>query len=61
MPASAVYLLSVDPNNPINPTCEYTATSCATPLRLGQGIPYSYTRKIGDTDTWSDTNFRINF
>ena len=60
VPASAVYLLSVDPNNPINPTCEYTATSCATPLRLGQGIPYSYTRKIGDTDTWSDTNFRIN-
>ena len=45
---------------PITPTCEYTATDCAAPLRLGQGIPYSYTRKIGATDTWSDTNFRIN-
>ena len=60
VPATAVALLSVDPNMPITPTCEYTATDCAAPLRLGQGIPYSYTRKIGATDTWSDTNFRIN-
>ena len=37
-----------------------TSETCATPLRLGQGIPYSYTRKIAGEDTWSDTNFRIN-
>ena len=54
MPASAVYLLSVDPNNPINPTCEYTATSCAT-SKIGSGI-LTVIQENYDTDTWSDTN-----
>ena len=44
IPAAAIYSLSIDPNNPITPTCDITASECATPLRLGQGIPYSYTR-----------------
>ncbi len=60
VPAAAVYALSIDPNNPITPTCDITATACATPLRLGQGIPYSYSRLVGAEDTWSDTNYRIN-
>ena len=60
IPAAAIYSLSIDPNNPITPTCDITASSCATPLRLGQGIPYSYTRLVGAEDKWSDTNFRIN-
>jgi len=60
IPASAIYSLSIDPNNPITPTCDITASECATPLRLGQGIPYSYTRYVKDEDEWSDTNVRIN-
>ena len=60
VPAAAIYALSIDPNNPITPTCDVTAAECATPLRLGQGIPYSYSRLVGDEDKWSDTNFRIN-
>lgn len=46
--------------NVITPTCEYNATTCAAPLRLWQGIPYAYTSTIGGTDTWSDTNVRVN-
>jgi iron complex outermembrane receptor protein len=60
VPAGAVYPLSLDTSNPLTPSCDMTAESCATPLRLGQGIPYSYTRVIDGEDTWSDTNFRIN-
>ncbi len=60
VPAAAIYALSIDPNNPITPTCDVTAAECATPLRLGQGIPYSYSRLVGDEDKWSDTNFRVN-
>ncbi len=60
IPAAAIYSLSIDPNNPITPTCDITASECATPLRLGQGIPYSYTRYVKDEDEWSDTNVRIN-
>ena len=60
LPASTVASLSIDPNNPITPTCEITATECANPLRLGQGIPWSYRRLVQDKDKWSDTNFRIN-
>jgi outer membrane receptor protein involved in Fe transport len=44
----------------IAPVCEFTATTCATPLSLNQGLPYSYTRTVGGDDKWSDTNFRIN-
>ena len=44
----------------IAPVCEVTATTCATPLSLNQGLPYSYTRTVGGDDKWSDTNFRIN-
>jgi len=60
LPANAVYPASIDADNPITPVCEYTATDCATPLRLGQGIPYSYTRRIAGGDTWDDTNVRVN-
>ena len=44
----------------ISPVCDFTATECATPLRLNQGWPYSYTRTVGGDDEWSDTNFRVN-
>tara|TARA_Y100000768_G_scaffold383941_1_gene367002 strand:- start:123 stop:1223 length:1101 start_codon:yes stop_codon:yes gene_type:complete len=44
----------------IAPVCDFTATECATPLRLNQGWPYSYTRTVGGDDEWSDTNFRVN-
>ena len=60
LPAAAVYPGSIDPANPITPTCDITATTCATPLRVGQGIPYSYTSTIGGEDSWDDTNVRIN-
>ena len=61
LPAAAVYPASIDPAQPITPNCEITASStCATPLRLGQGIPYSYTRRIGGNNTWDDTNVRVN-
>ena len=29
-------------------------------MRVGQGIPYSYTSRIGGEDSWDDTNVRIN-
>jgi outer membrane receptor protein involved in Fe transport len=51
---------SIDANNPITPTCEIGALDCATPLRVSQGIPYSYTSTIGGSDTWDDTNIRVN-
>ena len=60
LPAAAVYPGSIDPANPITPTCDITATTCATPLRVGQGIPYSYTSTIGGEDSWDDTNVRVN-
>ena len=44
------FSLAIDPNNPITPVCDFKASSCATPLRLGQGIPYSYTRLVGAED-----------
>ena len=44
----------------IAPVCELTDTTCATPLAVNQGAPYSYTRTVGGDDEWSDTNFRIN-
>ena len=59
IPGAAIFSLAIDPNNPITPVCDITASSCATPLRLGQGIPYSYTRLVGAEDN-GDTNFRIN-
>jgi outer membrane receptor protein involved in Fe transport len=46
--------------SPIAPVCALTATTCANPLRLNQGMPYSYTRTIDNNDEWSDTNFRVN-
>ena len=36
---------------------ELYATTCATPLRLNQGWPYSYTRTVKDTVRY---HFRIN-
>jgi outer membrane receptor protein involved in Fe transport len=44
----------------IAPVCEITAETCANPLRLNQGLPYSYTRSIDGNDEWSDTNVRVN-
>ena len=59
--AAAIYPGSIDPAQPITPNCEITASaSCATPLRVGQGIPYSYTSSISGEDSWDDTNVRIN-
>ena len=59
--AAAIYPGSIDPAQPITPNCEITASAtCATPLRVGQGIPYSYTSSIGGEDSWDDTNVRIN-
>jgi iron complex outermembrane receptor protein len=59
--AAAIYPGSIDPAQPITPNCEITASAtCATPLRVGQGIPYSYTSSIAGEDSWDDTNVRIN-
>ena len=61
LPAAAIYPGSIDPVQPVTPKCEITASAtCATPLRVGQGIPYSYTSRIGGEDSWDDTNVRIN-
>ena len=61
LPAEAIYPGSIDPAQPITPTCEITASAtCAAPLRIGQGIPYSYTSSIGGEDSWDDTNVRVN-
>ena len=40
--------------------CSTTDTTCATPLAVNQGAPYSYTRTVVDDDEWSDTNIRVN-
>ncbi len=40
--------------------CATTDTTCATPLAVNQGAPYSYTRTVVDDDEWSDTNIRVN-
>ncbi|MBD3648007.1 MAG: TonB-dependent receptor, partial [Pseudomonadales bacterium] len=50
---------SGDPSDPITPTCELTATDCATPLRLG-GVPISFSSHVAGDDDWNDTNYRIN-
>jgi outer membrane receptor protein involved in Fe transport len=60
IPAGAIYPGSIDPAAPITPTCVIGALDCATPLRTGQGIPYSYTSTIGGEDSWDDTNVRVN-
>jgi len=58
---AAIYPGSIDPAQPITPTCEITASAtCAAPLRIGQGIPYSYTSSIAGEDSWDDTNVRVN-
>ncbi len=58
---AAIFPGSIDPAQPITPRCEITTSAvCATPLRLGQGIPYSYTRRIGGENSWDDTNVRVN-
>ena len=58
---AAIYPGSIDPAQPITPTCAITESStCAAPLRLGQGIPYSYTRRINGENSWDDTNVRVN-
>ncbi len=51
---------SGDPDNPLTPTCELTDASCTTPLRIYEGVPISYTSHLTDTNTWRDTNYRIN-
>ena len=48
-----------DPANPIAPKCEITDASCTSPLLL-QGIPFSFAWRTSDSDSWSDTNFRVN-
>ena len=51
---------SGNPANPLIPTCTLGSNRCATPLRLGAGIPISYSSNVKAHDTWSDTNYRIN-
>lgn len=51
---------SGDPSDPLVPTCELTDATCATPLRLGNGLPISYSSQVADDDVWSDTNYRVN-
>ena len=48
-----------NPANPITPVCPITDASCSQTLLL-QGIPYSFAWRTSDSDSWSDTNFRIN-
>ena len=48
-----------NPANPITPVCAITDASCSQTLLL-QGIPYSFAWRTSDSDSWSDTNFRIN-
>ena len=51
---------SGDAQNPLTPTCPLTDASCATPLRLADGVPISYTSHTADEETWRDTNYRVN-
>lgn len=52
-------LYTGDVNNPLQPTCALTATSCSHPLRL-QGVPLSFSGYIKDHDSWDDLNYRVN-
>ena len=51
---------SGNPNDPLIPTCALGSESCAKPLRLGAGMPISYSSNLKAHDSWSDTNYRIN-
>ena len=48
-----------DAANPIAPVCDITDASCGSPLLL-QGLPLSFAWRTSDSDSWSDTNFRLN-
>lgn len=48
-----------DAANPIAPVCDITDAACGAPLLL-QGLPLSFAWRTSDSDSWSDTNFRIN-
>ena len=48
-----------DAANPIAPVCAINDASCSQTLLL-QGIPFSFAWRTSDSDSWSDTNFRIN-
>jgi outer membrane receptor protein involved in Fe transport len=50
---------SGDPSDPLIPTCDLTATSCDTPLRLG-GVPISFSSHVRGKDSWDDVNYRVN-
>ncbi|MFU8816795.1 MAG: TonB-dependent receptor [Pseudomonadales bacterium] len=49
-----------DPTNPLAPNCSLTAVECATPLRLGPGLPGSFSSHVAGNDSWSDVNYRVN-
>ena len=51
---------SGNPSNPLVPVCALDALTCAKPLRLGAGLPISYSSNLADSNEWEDTNFRIN-
>jgi outer membrane receptor protein involved in Fe transport len=51
---------SGDPANPLVPNCALTAVECATPLRLGLGLPGSFSSHVAGEDEWSDVNYRVN-
>jgi len=48
-----------NPNAPIAPTCALDSTTCANPLRLA-GVPMGVASLASDSQTWSDTSFRVN-
>jgi iron complex outermembrane receptor protein len=54
-------LPTLDPTgeNPLTPTCAFTATTCATPMRL-EGIPFGFSSLATETKKWSKATGRIN-
>jgi len=52
--------MSGNPNDPLTPVCALTDATCSHPLRLGEGMPISWSSYIRDSDVWSDLTYRIN-
>ena len=51
---------SGNPDSPITPVCAIDDINCTNPLRLGAGMPISYTSSVQGNDSWDHTNFRVN-
>jgi iron complex outermembrane receptor protein len=50
---------TLDPQMPIEPTCELTDQDCTNPLNL-DGLPISFADQSSGSDSWDDVNFRVN-